>query len=314
MRGAAVLVAAAVVVMASLCAAPARGAGVDAPVVRPAFLVDDPETIYAPLEPPKPNSGVNEGGVRTTINVSYLTDYVFRGVDRGEVGAFGPGEPARDDDIAEDAANLQFDGKLAFDLGRLPHPFVGVFVNVFNDDPVSRFQEVRPYAGLDWNLRPIRVTAGWQAFIFPERDDFNTSEVFARIQLDDATVFRADRPVLSPYVYAAYDYDRWDGVYLEAGVTHDFPVGDTGIVLTAVADVGFALGNGFFTRRAGDDTGFQHYDVGLVGSYPLNGLLNVPRRYGEFKLKGYVFYTDGIERNLRADTQLWGGVGVQFDY
>lgn len=302
-----------------LCATAATFAGTEpipAPPemtsVRPLHLVDDPETIYAPLAPPAPHSGVNQGGVNLNLNVNYMTDYVYRGIDRSEPGAINPAEAGRK--AAEDAPNLQFDAKLSFDLGRLPHPFVGVFVNVFNDDPVSRFQEVRPYFGLDWKIRPLLITAGWQAYIFPERDDFNTSEVFLRLELDDSVLIHADKPLLSPYVYAAYDHDRYDGFYIEAGVKHDFEIGETGVTLTFLADVGYVYGNSFFTRRAGDDIGFQHYDVGVIGTYPLNTLFNIPRRYGEWKLRGYLFYTDGIENNLRADTQFWGGVGISFDY
>jgi hypothetical protein len=280
--------------------------------IRPLHLVDDPETIYAPLAPPKPNSGVNQGGVNFNLSVNYLTDYVYRGIDRTEPGAINPLEGGRHP--SEDAPNLQFDGKLSFDLGRMPHPFVGVFVNVFNDDPISRFQEVRPYAGLDWKLRPLQITAGWQAYIFPERDDFNTSEIFLRVELDDSVLLHADRPLFSPYIYGAYDFDRYDGFYIEAGVKHDFQIGESGITLTLLADVGYVYGNGSFTARAGDDIGFQHYEFGAIGTYPLNTLLNISRRYGEWKLRGYLFYTDGIENNLRADTGFWGGVGISFEY
>ena len=283
-------------------------------LVRPLHLVDDPGTIYAPLEPPRPNTGVNQGGLHLSLTISYLTDYVYRGIDRSEVGGIDPAETARGKRVAEDAPNLQFDGKLTFDLGKLPHPFVGVFINVFDDDPVSRFQEIRPYFGLDWTVKPLTLTAGWQAYIFPERDDFNTAEVFASVAVNDSVLFGTDAPILSPYVYAAYDHDRYNGFYFEAGVKHDFPIEDTGVVLTALADAAFVGGNGSFTRQKNDDTGFQHYDVGLVGSYSLNTVLNVSRRYGEYKLKGYLYYTDGLERNLRADTQLWGGVGITLEY
>jgi hypothetical protein len=283
-------------------------------LARPLHLVDDPGTIYAPLEPPRPNTGVNRGGLHLSLTVSYLTDYVYRGIDRSEVGGIDPAETAGGKRVEEDAPNLQFDGQLTFDLGKLPHPFVGVFVNVFDDDPISRFQEVRPYFGLEWTIKPLTLTAGWQTYIFPERDDFNTAEAFAKVQVDDSILFGTDRPILSPYVYGAYDHDLYDGFYVEAGVKHDFPIEDTGIVLTAVADVAFVAGNGAFTRRGNDDTGFQHYDVGLVGSYSLNTVLNVSRRYGEYKLKGYLFYTDGLADNLRADTQLWGGVGLTLEY
>jgi hypothetical protein len=187
---------------------------------------------------------------------------------------------------------------------------------VYNDDPVSRFQEVRPYIGFDWHLKPLRISAGNTTYIFPEREDFNTSEVYGRLELDDTLLLgRGDGPVFSPYIFAAYDYDLWDGLYLEAGISHDFLFDDIGVVLTAVADVGFSLNNDFFASTAGgDDTGFQHYDVGLIGSYALNPLLNIPRRYGQWKLRGYLFYTDGIENDLRSDTQVWGGVGIHFSY
>lgn len=285
----------------------------DAPIVllRPFALVDQPESIYPDPEPPKPNTGINEGGVRVSLNVNYLTDYVYRGIDRSEVGAIDPAETG---DVTEDAPNLQFDGKLTFDLGRAPSPFVGLFANVYNDDPVSRFQEVRPYFGLDWKIRPLRLSAGWQTYIYPERDDFNTSEIFGRLEIDDSVFFRTDRPILAPYVFAAYDHDLYDGLYLEAGVNHDIVLEGTGVVLTVTGNVGFVAGHSYFTAQNDEDTGFQHYEVGLIGTYSLNTLINVSRRYGDWKLRGYLFYTDGLNNDLRADTQIWGGVGIGFDY
>ena len=122
---------------------------------------------------------------------------------------------------------------------------------------------VTPYVGFDWNLRPLTVSAGWVSYIFPERESLNTSEVYGKLALDDSLFFHTDRGLLNPYVYAAYDYDRYDGLYLEAGFRHDFPIEDTGVIVTAVADVGYVMNHRFFSLRNGDDTGFQHYDVGL---------------------------------------------------
>jgi hypothetical protein len=51
-----------------------------------------------------------------------------------------------------------------------------------------------------------------------------------------------------------------------------------------------------------------------IGTYSLNNMLNVSRRYGEFGLQGYLYYTDGIDNELNADTQIWGGVGINFKY
>ena len=69
----------------------------------------------------------------------------------------------------------------------------------------------------------------------------------------------------SPYVYAAYDYQKYDGVYLEAGVKHDFAVPDTGVVLTRPRRRRVRRGHqaAFFLLHTGKHTGFQHYDLGL---------------------------------------------------
>jgi len=101
-------------------------------VVTPLTLQQRPESIYAPAAPPREDEGVNEGAVHLDLTVRYMSDYVYRGIDRSEVGG------------REDAPNVQFDGKLEFDLGKLPHPYVGLFVNVYDSDPISQFQEVRP--------------------------------------------------------------------------------------------------------------------------------------------------------------------------
>ena len=288
---------------------------------RPLTLQQDPyESIYLPPGPPREEEGVNSGGVNFSLRVSYLTDYVYRGVDQSErlaalneAGVLVPNA----DVGAEDAPNLQFDGSLELNLGRLPHPVAGVFANVFNDDPISRFQEIRPYFGIDWDLRPLRIGAGQISYIFPEREDLNTNEIWASITFDDSKLWRIERPLLAPYIYGAYDYDLYDGFYLEAGVKHQFELEDTGIMVTAIADVAYVIDNAQFTDLTSpepEETGFQHYDVGLIGTLSLNRALGIQRRYGQWTLEGSLYYTDGINSGLRADTQVWGGVTVGFKY
>ncbi len=280
----------------------------------------DYESVYAPPDPISANTGVNEGGVQFGINVSYMTDYVFRGLDESEriAGELAPGDTTGRIDAApghEDSANIQVDAHLQFDLGKAPHPFVGVFVNTFDADPESRFQEIRPYLGLELTLRPIIFAVGHNSFIYPDRDQLNTTEVFGKITIDDSYFLRTNEPILSPYVYAAYDYDLYNGVYLELGVEHDFIIEGTGIVLTAQASVAYVNGHELFIKTdATDNAGFQHYQLGLIGSYRLNEALDIPMRLGEWTFKGYVFYTDSIDHDLRADTQLWGGAGIGFSY
>ena len=49
------------------------------------FAIGD-DNVYAPPALPSGPGGVNEGGVNFALTVSYLTDYVYRGIDRSEVG------------------------------------------------------------------------------------------------------------------------------------------------------------------------------------------------------------------------------------
>ena len=281
----------------------------------PARQRQEVESVYAPPEPPRENEGANDGGVNFSFDYAYMTDYVWRGIDRSESGG------------SEDSPNMHFDGKLSFNTGKYPHPFVGLFANLYDSDPRSRFQEIRPYFGFDWNLRPFLFSIGHSSYIFPDRDAFNTSEIFAKCTLDDSYFFRSDKPLLAPYVFVAYDYDTGHGVYFELGISHDIRIEDTGITITPQAHIAYVNSNHIFATPGGvvsdpafafsktsDDTGFQHYQVGIVATYGLNELFNIPRRWGQFDLKGYIFYANGIDNKLRADTGIWGGMGLSFSY
>jgi hypothetical protein len=268
----------------------------------PAAAQIDPESVYAPPTLVLPEEGINEGGVAFDLRLGYVSDYIFRGIRRFDL------------EDGRDTANMQFDGAMRFDLGRLPHPFAGVFVNIAETDPISRFQEIRPYFGFDWMIRPLTLSAGHTSYIYPDRDDLDTTEIWGKIALDDSVIWDTDRPILRPYVFAAYDYRQYDGWYFEAGVEHEFAIPDTGIALTAVGRVAYVRRYDLFAGPDGTNTGFQHYEFGLVASYTFNTLLNIPRRYGDWRVEGFAFYTDRIDRALRADRELWGGVGIGFRY
>jgi hypothetical protein len=284
---------------------------------RVAAAQDVPATVYAPPALPSETDGINEGGVHLDFAITYMTDYVFRGVEIFEVGG------------SEDSLNLQIDAKLSFDLGKLPHPFVNVFVNIAEDDPISDFPEIRPVVGFDWLIKPILISFGHTNYLYPDRDAQETSEVFVQLGLDENSLFRG-RPVPTPYVMAAYDYDLYEGLYIEAGVKYRIPFEDTGLRLTAIGKVAYVNGYdstitgengqllpGLFANEDTEDdevNGFQRFEVGLIGEYSLNQLFEVSTRYGEWSIAGYIFYTDSIENDIRVDTQLWGGAGVTFHY
>jgi hypothetical protein len=284
---------------------PAAEAAATGPsLVPPVFLalVDEPQNVYPEIMPPRAEESMNSGGVNFGLNIDWVTDYVYRGVVQATV-------PHTDENA------LQFDANAKFNLGKLPHPFIGLFVNVFNDDPVSRFEEVRPYFGLEWTLKPLVVSGGFISYIHPNRKNLDTQEVFLSITLDDARVFHTARPIFSPYVYGAYDFDLYNGFYLEAGLKHDFVFEDIGLTLTPKGDIAYVVNQtNFVVMPGGKDYGLQHYDLGMVGSLSLNHMFNVNRRYGEWSVKGYIYYTAGIDRHLRADTLIWGGIGLEFKY
>jgi hypothetical protein len=269
---------------------------------RPQFLADDPSIPFYPQLGRGPDELVNHGGVHFDLDVLYLSNYIYRGIDQSTLGH-----------SPENA--LQFDGKLSFDLGKLPHPFVGLFANVFNEDPISRFEEIRPTLGLEWTIRPFKFTGGYNTYLFPNRKPLDTQEVWASMMVDDSLFFRMARPIFSPYVFAAYDLDLYQGYYFEAGIHHDFIFDDLGVTLSPSAHVAYVLSNPQYALARGKiATGFQHYGAGLVGKYSLNTLFNFSRRYGEWSINGYLYYTDGLANHLRADTRIWGGVGMSFSY
>jgi hypothetical protein len=273
------------------------------------------QSVYALPAPPTENEGANTGGINLDVTIRYLSDYLYRGVDRTNfIGAVTNSK-------LEERADFQFDGVLKFNLGKLPHPFIGIFANVLDEDPVQTFQEVRPIFGAEWRIRPLVLSGGFNSYIFPDRSQLlNTSEVWGKIQLDDSVLLGREEPLLSPYVYAAYDLDKYQGWYFEAGVSHDFVIENTGITLTFQAAVGAVLGQGSFAGEPEhpgdkpDDNGFQHYEFGLIGRYSLNHLFNIPQRFGQWSINGYLYYSDGLENTLRADTALWGGAGIQLQY
>ncbi|HZL35484.1 MAG TPA: hypothetical protein VFC78_09255 [Tepidisphaeraceae bacterium] len=265
-------------------------------------LVDEPGDVYPQIMPSRQEEGVNGGGVHFDLDFDWLSRYVYRGIDQGTIR-----------NRPENAE--QFNGIAEFDLGKLPHPFIGLFANIFSTDPVSRFEEVRPYFGLDWNLKPIKFTGGFISYIYPNRKLLDTQEVYGQITFDDSLLFHTERPMFSPYIYGAYDLDRYKGFYLEAGVTHDFPFDDWGVTISPYAKVAYVISQPHFALDPGlRDYGLQHYELGVVGTLSLNHVFNLGGRYGDWSVEGYLRYTDGLDDRLRADTLIWGGVGLNFRY
>ncbi len=301
-------------------------------------LPPDPPSVYAPLEPESPIDGTNKGGLKVDLDFLYLTDDVYRGISHNFAVYADSGAAL----AHRHSANFETSAKLTFDLGKLPHPFVGIFNNLDDSDPVSRFQEIRPFAGVEYRIRPLSVSAGVNDYIYPEREtraaqsknhrpNPNTSEIFVRLSLDDSYFFKGQKPLIAPYVLGAYDYDKNKGWYIETGIRHDFDLPDFGITLSPFADLAYVSHfplqfitdstNYIAVEPSGrygvvhqSSSGFQHYDVGLIGTYSLNHLLQLPPRYGQFAIEGYITYTSKFSNPVLANTEIWGGVGLKYRY
>jgi hypothetical protein len=262
------------------------------------------ETVFGP--PPAGPHGEpgNNGDVNLDIYATYATDYVYRGVNHDDVGATG------------NSLNLLIGGRLTFDFGDYPHLFVGLFSNIYDADPVSRFQEIRPSVGATWNLRPFLLEFGNNSYIYPQREDFNTSELYGQVTIDDSLLFNTDGPVLSPYAMAAWNVDSGKGWYVEMGLSHNFVIEDWGLTLTVKACAAYIarLQQEFIFINTVQDTGWQHAEGGIYGTYSLNTLLNIPRRYGEFDLTGFIDYSGKLSKQITASNVLWGGGGIGFKY
>jgi hypothetical protein len=263
------------------------------------------ETIYAPPPVAQSSQGYNEGALSLDITGRYMTDYIFRGLELVEP----PG--------SEDAINVQFDALLTLDLGELPDPFVRIFTNTAEGDDISNFQVIRPSVGIEWETEAFTLAAGNQSFTYPDRTELDTSEVFATLTINDGLLFGEDEPILSPYVFAAYDYDTFNGTYVAAGVSREFQIPESNFsggihgLVAYVNDLPDLYG---IDTVDPEGSGFSHYQVGARLHYDLNSLLNISRRYGQWGVEGYLNYTDGLDSDLAVTPQLWGGAGITFRY
>lgn len=269
------------------------------------FALAQEETVYAPPKAVAPDEGTNQGGVSFDLDLLYLSNYVYRGVDYSDVP-----------DASGSALDWLAAGAISFDLGqRAPHPFIAASANVYNPDPVSRFQVLDAAIGADWKLQPVTFTVAVQSFTYPERDFANTAEANGRILLDDSTLFRSDKPVLNPYIFGAYDYELNNGWYIETGVSHDFEIEDLALTITPIARIAYTISwQQQFIFVADPGTGWQHYDLGVVLQYKLNSLLNLSKRWGEWYIRGEVFYTEHLSNGTVGQTTTWGGAGIGFNY
>ena len=267
-----------------------------------------PETVYSPPGGPAAATREPQGPrLKWELTLGYASAYVYRGIDHSAT----IGDTAGTIDEAG-GPSFQFAGRVTLDSGGPWKPFVELFSNYWDSEATSNWQEVRPTVGVQWQSAPASISLGATSYFYPDRAGDNTNEVFIRADANDGALLGQKQPILNPYALIAYDVDAKGGWYGELGVSHNWAVPGTGLTVTPVARVAYTYGldEAFIFQTSRSGTGWQHADLGLMLSYRLNTLLNLPESDGQWMLGGFIFRTEHLADATLGDSLTWGGVSL----
>jgi hypothetical protein len=171
--------------------------------------------------------------------------------------------------------------------------------------------EFNPYAEVSFSTGKAALTGGIIGYIFPNDLDeapnggldseSNTWEVYGIVGFDVP---------LAPEFSVYYDFDKVKGAYIEGGISHSVPLGESH-TLDLGGLVGLSLGQGIDE----DDPSFNFEDDGLTH---VDFSAGVPLTAGVFSITPVVhFQINGDEitkfhspSSDGSDLKLWGGVSI----
>jgi hypothetical protein len=172
------------------------------------------------------------------------------------------------------------------------------------------FAEYNPYAEVGFSTGKASLTGGIVGYIYPnDLDDganggldseSNTWEVYGTVGFDVP---------LAPEFSLYYDFDKIKGAYLEGGVSHSVPLGESH-TLDLGGLVGFSLGQDVSDDPSANflDDGLTHVDFSAgvpltAGVFSITPVLHLQINGDEFT-KFHSPDSDG------SDFKLWGGVSI----
>ena len=171
--------------------------------------------------------------------------------------------------------------------------------------------ELNPYAEVSFSSGRAAIAGGIVGYLFPnDLDDApnlgldnesNTWEVYGVVGFDVP---------FAPEISLYYDFDKVDGAYLEAGVSHSMPL-NRSHTLDLSGLVGLNLGQEF----DGDAESFNFHDDGLTH---LDFGAGVPLSAGAFSITPVVHLQLSADQFTKfhspssdgSDFKLWGGVSI----
>lgn len=271
--------------------------------------------------------------VSFSINYTFISDYIFRGINFSEYRGEG-----------QEEINHQLGTSIAYSLGQYGTVgfdawfewFAGQEkINPRNGD--DNLQEVDFVVWWSYDLEAIKtaLTIGWTHFLFPNtarnlrtdasqanNNDDRTHEWWFSLEHNDAWMWtwlwaENEDGILNPTFFFSQDIGIGSGraMWMEFGLSHEFQVAPKVTVTpswTLTADHGyyhyFAGANRPSTRLA---TMLWGFDV----TYDMTELLGVPDGWGSVALSGLLYFSDALgnaEDNRVIQDEFFGGFGVTY--
>lgn len=281
------------------------------------------------------------GGLSLSVDFTYVTDYMWRGINFSEYKKEG-----------REAANWQLGVGFEIDPAYLGAPGIGVFGGAFwwewyadqekadfSPWSSSNLQEVdyQVYWAYNWEEIGLGIEAGWIAYHFPRlretaapdastggSDGAYNHEVYVTLSYDDSKIF--GQPILNPYFSYYLEIDDNNYSYMEFGVSHEFALkdwcGEMFLVKDMTVTPSAALGvdhriydKGGYSGSNQKGTKLAVLIYGVEVGLDLSSALAIPEEFGSWSVAGFINYQQSLhDRGENTNDNLWGGVTLSWGF
>lgn len=264
------------------------------------------------------------------LSYSLYSDYVSRGMNLSEYSGEGREKPNHQVSatVSVDLANLLNDEGASY--GSLEF---GTFLEWFGaqheinpDGGQQNLQEVDYTISWAYDIEAIAstFTLGYSFFNYPNTKPFNTQEWTAKLDHNDAWMWKwlfADNEdgVLNPFIFFLQDTKfAPKGIWIETGISHDFSVFEH-VTITPSLTLGIDhryLDPILATGRSGS-TRLAYLQYGMNFGYSLSEAMNWSDKYGEVVWAAFLYFNDALgtaEDNDTIQDEFFGGTSITWSF